>query len=62
MLDQQQLSDYDRDGVLLVENIADAATLATLRRALAELVARSAAPTRSPRRSSQATPMRPGTT
>jgi len=41
MLTPQQLDAYHRDGVLLVENVADDATLATMRAALAELVARS---------------------
>ena len=45
MLTQQQLDAYDRDGVLLVENVADEATLAAMRRALAGLVARSASVT-----------------
>ena len=45
MLTQQQLDDYERDGVLLVENVADEATLAAMRRALAELVAKSASVT-----------------
>jgi len=43
MLSTEQLAAYDRDGVLLVENVADEATLATMRRALAGLIAQSAA-------------------
>ena len=46
MLSRSQIEAYQRDGVLLVENVADATTLATMRRALSELVARSAAVTR----------------
>ena len=42
MLSREQLAAYERDGVLLVENIADEATLATMRRALADLIAKSA--------------------
>src|SRR5436190_2113437 len=45
MLSPQQLSTYDRDGVLLVENVADESTLAAMRRALHELIAKSAAVT-----------------
>ena len=43
MLSRQQLDDYERDGVLLVENVADEATLRVMRKALADLVSRSAA-------------------
>ena len=46
MLSQQQIDAYNRDGVLLVENVADAATLSLMRRALADLVAKSASVTR----------------
>lgn len=46
MLTQRQLDDYDRDGVLLVEDAVDAATLEAMREALAGLVAKSAAVTR----------------
>ena len=45
MLTPTQLDQYHRDGVLLVENVADEATLAAMRRALAELIAQSAAVT-----------------
>lgn len=45
MLTPQQLEAYERDGVVLVENVADEATLAAMRRALAELIAQSAAVT-----------------
>lgn len=45
MLSQHQLDTYLRDGVLLVENIADEATLSTMRRALAGLIAQSASVT-----------------
>ena len=45
MLSPEQLRTYDRDGVLLVENAVDGSTLATMRRALADLVAQSAAVT-----------------
>jgi phytanoyl-CoA hydroxylase len=45
MLSDQQLEAYERDGVLLVEDMADEATLATMRRALAALVAASASVT-----------------
>ena len=41
MLSTDQLTAYHRDGVVLVENVADEATLATMRRALADLTARS---------------------
>ena len=42
MLSPQQLEAYQHDGVLLVENVADEATLAAMRRALAGLIAQSA--------------------
>src|SRR5687768_5106251 len=42
MLTPQQIETYHRDGVLLVENVADEATLSNTRRALADLIARSA--------------------
>lgn len=42
MLTSGQLAAYHRDGVVMVEDVADAATLATMRRALADLVAKSA--------------------
>ncbi len=42
MLTEQQIQTYSRDGVVLVENVADESTLALMRRALAELIARSA--------------------
>jgi len=45
MLTPDQLDAYERDGVLLVENVADEAMLATMRRALAELIAQSASVT-----------------
>ncbi len=45
MLTQQQLETYHRDGILLVENIAGEATLSTMRRALADLIAQSASVT-----------------
>ena len=45
MLTPTQLEHYDRDGVLLIENVVDEATLATMRRVLAELIAASAAVT-----------------
>jgi phytanoyl-CoA hydroxylase len=38
MLSQQQLDQFTRDGVLLVEDVADQATLAVMRQALADLV------------------------
>lgn len=41
MLSASQLAQFDRDGVLLVENVADAATLALMREALAGLIERS---------------------
>lgn len=41
MLTEQQLDAYRRDGVLLVENVADESTLATMRSALAELITQS---------------------
>lgn len=37
MPSRQQIDDYHRDGVLLVENVADRATLEVMRGALAEL-------------------------
>ena len=45
MLTPTQLDQYHRDGVLLGEGVADEATLAAMRRALAELIAQSAAVT-----------------
>ncbi len=46
MLSPQQIDAYRRDGVVLVENVADEAMLAAMRRALAALIAKSAAVTR----------------
>ena len=46
MLSQQQLDQFQRDGIVLVENVADAATLNEMRVALAELVDESRAVTR----------------
>ena len=46
MLSQQQLDQFQRDGIVLVENVADAATLDEMRVALAELVDESRAVTR----------------
>jgi ectoine hydroxylase-related dioxygenase (phytanoyl-CoA dioxygenase family) len=45
MLSTDQLTAYHRDGVVLVESVADEATLATMRRALADLTARSSSVT-----------------
>lgn len=45
MLSKDQLASYHRDGVLLVENFVDESTLATMRRALADLIAQSASVT-----------------
>jgi phytanoyl-CoA hydroxylase len=45
MLTREQLDAYDRDGVLLVENVVDETTLDTMRRALADLIAQSASVT-----------------
>jgi ectoine hydroxylase-related dioxygenase (phytanoyl-CoA dioxygenase family) len=42
MLSSRQLETYRRDGVVLVENVAGEAVLATMRRALADLIAASA--------------------
>jgi len=42
MLSPQQLAAYERDGVVLVENVADEATLGRMRRALSDLIAASA--------------------
>src|SRR5688572_24660186 len=42
MLSQEQLNAYARDGVLLVENVVRESTLGTMRRALSDLIARSA--------------------
>ena len=41
MLTSQQLEQFRRDGILLVENVADASTLATMRAALVELIEQS---------------------
>jgi len=41
MLSQQQLDQFQRDGIVQVENIADEATLAVMRKALADLVEQS---------------------
>jgi phytanoyl-CoA hydroxylase len=46
MLTQQQIEAYQRDGVVLVEHVADEATLKSMRTALDELVLQSAAVTR----------------
>ncbi|HYC46383.1 MAG TPA: phytanoyl-CoA dioxygenase family protein [Burkholderiales bacterium] len=45
MLSREQLAAYERDGVLLVENVIDEATLDTMRAALADLIAQSASVT-----------------
>ena len=45
MLTQHQLDQFSRDGVLLVESVADQATLAVMREALADLIDRARAVT-----------------
>ena len=45
MLSREQLTAYERDGVVLVENVVDEAMLGRLRRALSDLVAASASVT-----------------
>src|SRR5688572_23822427 len=45
MLSADQLAAYRRDGIVMVENVADEAMLAAMRRALADLIAKSASVT-----------------